>query len=124
MAQAAEFIAVLFLARDIAHREHLRVNGPGSYAKHVALNTFYDEIVGLTDSLTEAYQGRNGILKNIPLLENEFGIGSVTGFQKQLEWIESNRYKAISKEDTALQNIIDEIVALYLSLIYKLKNLA
>lgn len=120
----AEFIAVLFLARDIAHREHLRVSGPGSSARHVALNTFYDEIVDLADSLAESYQGRHGIIKNIPLLENEFPGAIVNSIQKQLDWIEANRYKAVAKEDTALQNIIDEIVALYLSTLYKLKNLA
>lgn len=124
MANANEFIAVLFLARDIAHREHLRVSGPGSYAKHIALNTFYDEIVGLADSLTEAYQGRHGLIRDIPLLQNEFGGSIVTSMQKQLEWIESNRAKAIGKDDTALQNIVDEIVALYLKTQYKLKNLA
>lgn len=124
MANASEFIAVLFLARDIAHREHLRVSGPGSHAKHVALNEFYDGIVDLADSLTEAYQGRHGILKAIPLLENEFSGPIVSSIQKQLDWIESNRAQAIGKDDSALQNIVDEIVALYLKTQYKLKNLA
>lgn len=119
-----QFIAVLFLARDIAHREHLRVSGPGSYARHMALGSFYEGIVDLADSLAESYQGRHGIIKTIPLLENEFPGAIVNSIQKQLDWIESNRYKAVSKEDTALQNIIDEIVALYLSTLYKLKNLA
>jgi hypothetical protein len=34
------------------------------------------------------------------------------------------RYKVCDKDESALQNIIDEIVALYLSTIYKLKFLA
>lgn len=119
-----EFIAVLFLARDIAHREHLRVSGLGSYAKHVALNDFYDGIVDLADSLAEAYQGRHGLIRDMPLLDNMFNGAIVSSIQKQLDWIEANRYKAVSKDDTALQNIIDEIVALYLSTLYKLKNLA
>jgi hypothetical protein len=119
-----EFIAVLFLARDIAHREHLKVSGPGSYARHMALGAFYEGIVDLADSLAEAYQGRHGIIKTIPLLENEFPGAIVSSIQKQLDWIEANRYKAVSKDDTALQNIIDEIVALYLKTLYKLKNLA
>jgi len=32
-----QFIAVLFLARDLAHRAHLAATGPGSFAKHEAL---------------------------------------------------------------------------------------
>lgn len=120
----AQFIAVLFLARDIAHREHLRVSGAGSFAKHMALGSFYEEVIELADSLAEAYQGRHGIIKNMPLLDNEFDGEIVSSIQKQLKWIESNRFKAVDKDDTALQNIIDEIVALYLSTLYKLKNLA
>ena len=119
----AQYIAVLFLARDIAHREHLRVTGRGSYAKHEALGAFYESVIGLADSLAEAYQGRNGIIKDIPLLENEFPGEIVTSIKNQLQWLESNRYKAVTKEDTPLQNIIDEIVSLYLSTLYKLQNL-
>lgn len=119
----AQYIAVLFLARDIAHREHLRVTGKGSYAKHQALGAFYESIIELADSLAEAYQGRNGIIKDIPLLENEFPGDIVTSIKNQLKWLESNRYKAVTKDETALQNIIDEIVSLYLSTLYKLQNL-
>lgn len=119
----AQYIAVLFLARDIAHREHLRVTGTGSYAKHQALGTFYESVIGLADSLAEAYQGRHGIIKDIPLLENEFQGDIVTSIKNQLKWLEANRYKAVTKEETSLQNIIDEIVSLYLSTIYKLQNL-
>ena len=38
--------------------------------------------------------------------------------------IEKMRYEVVEKTDTALQNIIDEIVGLYLSTLYKLKFLA
>ena len=34
------------------------------------------------------------------------------------------RYNVCDKDDSALQNIIDEIVGLYLSTLYKLKFLA
>jgi len=119
----AQYIAVLFLARDIAHREHLRVTGKGSFAKHQALGAFYEYVIELADSLAEAYQGRHGIIKDIPLLENEFQGDIVTSIKNQLKWLEANRYKAVTKDDTPLQNIIDEIVSLYLSTLYKLQNL-
>jgi hypothetical protein len=38
--------------------------------------------------------------------------------------IEDARYDVCDKNETALQNIIDEIVGLYLSTLYKLKFLA
>ena len=44
--------------------------------------------------------------------------------QKQLDEIEKERYIVFKKDDTALQNIIDEIVGLYLSTLYKLKFLS
>ena len=114
-------IAVLFLSRDLAHREHLRTN---SYSQHMALNTFYEEVIGLADSLAEAYQGRHGIIDDIPLLKDEDKNNNpVAMLEKHLSWVEKTRYTAVDKTDTAIQNIIDEVVALYLSTLYKLKNL-
>jgi len=40
-----KLIATMFLSREVAHREHLRVIGPGSFSIHSALGTFYTEIV-------------------------------------------------------------------------------
>lgn len=117
-----DLIALLFLSRDVAHRQHLKVSGPGSYAAHVALGTFYDEVIDLADSLAEAYQGRNGIIEDIPYLDTDDG-DAIAVLEKHMKWIEDNRYEAIPRTDTALQNTVDEIVGLYLSTLYKLKNL-
>jgi hypothetical protein len=38
--------------------------------------------------------------------------------------VEEARYEVCQKTDTPIQNIIDEIVGLYLSTLYKLKFLA
>lgn len=118
-----QLIGLLFLARDVAHREHLRVTGPSSFAKHMALGEFYASIIELADTVAEAYQGRNGIIKDLPLLENEYGDDIIVVLERQLAWIEANRYNAVPREDTSIQNIIDEVVGQYLSTLYKLKNL-
>lgn len=118
-----ELIGLLFLSRDLAHRAHLRVSGPGSFAAHSALGGFYEEIVGLTDKLAEAYQGRKGIIKDIPLVEHDGEEDITKVLEQHLSWIEENRYDAIPKTDSALQNMVDEVVGLYLSTLYKLKNL-
>ena len=115
-----QFIAVLFLARDLAHRAHLRTTGPGSFAAHEALGEFYPAVVDLADTLTEAYQGCELVLIDIPLLDNEFPGEIKESLQAQLKWLKANRYKAVKREETHLQNIIDEIVALYDRTIYKL----
>jgi len=40
----------------------------------------------------------------------------------QLTLVEQLRYTAVDKQQTAVQNLIDEAVALYLSTLYKLRT--
>jgi hypothetical protein len=118
--KANEFVGLLFLGRDVAHSTHLNTR---SYSKHMALNAFYDDIVGLADSFAETYQGRFGLIGqvSIPAVTKT---SNITEFlQGQLDEIEKNRYTFCKESETALQNIIDEIVALYLQTLYKLKFL-
>jgi len=63
--KCADFVGTLFLARDVAHSVHLNTR---SFAKHSALNEFYDEIVELADKFAEAYQGRHGLIGPISLM--------------------------------------------------------
>jgi len=115
-----QLIAILFLSRELAHREHLRTK---SYSQHVALNTFYDEVIDRADAIAEAYQGRYGIIDKIPLLDNDMAGSIDMVLEKQLDAVEKLRYTAVEKSDTTIQNLIDEAVALYLSTLYKLRNL-
>jgi hypothetical protein len=119
--KAADFVGMMFLSRDVAHSVHLNTR---SYSKHVALNTFYDEIVDLADKFAEAYQGRHGLIGPISLMNARKTSNVLEFLQDQLEELEKARYEVCDKTDTALQNIIDEIVGLYLSTIYKLRFLA
>jgi hypothetical protein len=115
-----EFIATLFLTRELAHRYHLSTK---SYSQHKALQNFYDDLLDLTDDLAEITQGAHGIL-NIPILTEKSGYKEpLYCIAEKLKYVETNRYKAFSKEDTALQNKIDEIVETFLRTIYKLENL-
>lgn len=117
----AEFIGCMFLARDVAHSVHLNTR---SYAKHKALNKFYDGIVDLADTFAEMYQGRHGLIGPISLHSAKKTSNIVEFLTDSLAEIEAERYKVCDKDDTALQNIIDEIVGLYLSTLYKLRFLA
>jgi hypothetical protein len=117
----AEFIGCMFLARDVAHSVHLNTR---SFAKHKALGGFYDNVIDLADKFAEAYQGRHGLIGPISL-HSARKTSNITEFlEDSLKEIEDARYKVCDKSDTALQNIIDEIVGLYLSTLYKLKFLA
>jgi len=117
----ADFVGTLFLARDVAHSVHLNTR---SFAKHSALNEFYDAIVDLADKFAEAYQGRHGMIGPITLMSAK-KTGNILEFlQDSLADIEKMRYEVCDKSDSPLQNIIDEIVGQYLSTLYKLKFLA
>jgi hypothetical protein len=119
--KAADFVGHLFLARDVAHSVHLNTR---SYAKHKALGSFYDKVVDLADSFAEAYQGRHGLIGPISLQTAKKNGNIVEFLQDSLDEIEANRYKICDEDESAIQNIIDEIVALYLSTLYKLRFLA
>jgi hypothetical protein len=115
-----EFIATLFLTRELAHRYHLSTK---SYSQHKALQNFYEDLLDLIDDLAEMTQGAHGLL-NIPILTEKSGYKEpLYCIADKLKYVENNRYKAYSKEDTALQNKIDEIVETFLRAIYKLENL-
>jgi DNA-binding ferritin-like protein len=111
-------IALLLSSRDTAHRQHWNTN---SFSQHKTLNEFYDSILELTDSLMEKYQGRHGRVE-VPELEEKdtYSKDPSSILKKHLDWIEKARYAAVPKEDTALQNIIDEIVGQYLETLYLL----
>lgn len=115
------FIGMLFQARNVAHSVHLNTR---SYSKHMALAGFYDEIVELTDKFAEAYQGRHGLIGPIQVPESGKTSNIVDYLQAQVEEIEEYREKLVDRKDTPLNNIIDEIVGLYLSTLYKLRFLA
>jgi hypothetical protein len=111
---AASLVALLFLARDAAHKEHLSA---GSYSRHVALQEFYDAITPLADDFAEAYQGCDGKLLDIPVFCMEY-TGPLDFIDKHIKWINTNRSKISS--ESFLQNIIDEILQTYAKARYKL----
>ena len=117
----ADLIGHLFLARDVTHSVHLNTR---SYAKHKALGKFYENVIGLADDLAEAYQGRHGLIGPITLHSAKKTNNVIEFLEDSLKDVEDMRYKVCDKDDTAIQNIIDGIVDLYLSTLYKLKFLA
>jgi hypothetical protein len=112
---------MLFLARDVTHSAHLNTR---SYAKHIALNEFYDGVIDLADKFAEAYQGKYGLIGPISLMSAKKTNNVVEFLEGQLADLEKMRYKVVDKECTPLQNIIDEIFGLYYTTLYKLKFLA
>lgn len=115
----AEFIDRMFGERNASHLEHLRSK---SYAQHVALGAFYDEVVDLTDRFVEAYQGNKGIVDTTGLSCCAHSGGMEEQLAENAAWLNENRNE-LSAGVNALSNIIDEIIELHLSTRYKLVNL-
>lgn len=113
-----QLVPKVFAARNAAHLAHWST---GSYAQHVALGDFYDGIVDLLDKLVEAYQGNFGKIKVEELEDDEQG-EVLAVLDRDVVWISDNRTQ-IANGVPALENIVDELTGLYLSTIYKLRNL-
>lgn len=116
-----KLIAKVFYARNLAHFQHWKATGTGSYARHVALGEFYDGIIDAIDALVEAHQAVNGLIDGIP------GPGTTKTdvlevLEADAEWIEKN-HEDICGGNRALANLVDGVTGVYLSAIYKLKNL-
>lgn len=121
-----DMIALLFLSREQAHRAHFKASGVGSYAAHVALNDFYDNIIDIADSIVEKYQGEMGVLIDIPFLEpSDASQADVYGtilaeLKAHKGWIDQHRYEVCPNDKSAIQNLIDSAVEVYEEAIYKI----
>lgn len=112
------FVMRLMHARTDGHIMHLQSR---SYAEHMALQTFYEDLSDLIDSFVEAYQGLYGLIEEYPS-------GYIAPDDKPAAYMENFRktVSALRKQlpdDSELQNIIDEIAALIDATIYKLRFL-
>lgn len=116
--QAAAFVSVLLHSATNAHFMHLQTK---SYAAHVALGDYYEDVVGLTDKWAEAYQGCYSVIKDYP--SNYHLAKDPVKYLTQInDFVEAAR-KTLP-EETQLQNIVDEICELIDSTLYKLKTFA
>jgi DNA-binding ferritin-like protein len=116
-----QLIARVFYARNVAHFEHWRATGEGSFAKHMALGSFYEEVIEEIDDLVEAYQGAFKLIGNIPAPETPKG-DVLKLLEADAKWIEEN-HESICQGNRAVANLIDSLTGVYLSTIYKLRNL-
>ena len=116
-----QLVSRVFYARNLAHFTHWRVKGPGSFAKHMALGAFYDEVIDAIDALVEAYQGVFGLIGDIPACPAKADI--LDALKGDAEWIEAN-HEAICQGNRAVANLLDSVTDKYITAIYKLENLS
>ena len=116
----AQFVAVLLHSGTVTHLQHFATK---SYAQHSALRKYYNNIVDLADSYAEAY---SGAYEQIPIsaYSNDFSISKdPEAYLKMIKrYVDAHRKDL--PDDTALQNIVDEIVGQVDSTLYKLRFLS
>lgn len=100
-------------------RKHLRTH---KYSKHMALNDFYEEMPDKVDDLIEAWMGVNGKkVKSFDNIIKSKNMGTLT-YLKELRKVVKDGYPLMNGEKE-LEAILDDIVELIDSTLYKVKEL-
>lgn len=116
-----DFVSRMFAIRDAAHLAHWAAKGKGSFAAHMALGDFYDELIDKLDAYVEVYQGYFGLIG--PVRPTPYSRDDVMGQIRSLAaWMEEH-CDDICREKPALENLLQDIEGLFASTYYKLKNL-
>ena len=116
--EIGEFLLILMHSStntQILHRQ------TRSFSEHMALGAYYEAIIPLVDTLTEAIQGLQEEIIQYPA---DYYSPAETGLEelKSLkDYVKEERSEL--PQDTEIQNIIDEISSLIDGTLYKLKFL-
>lgn len=117
--KAGEFIGTLLHSATITHFMHLQTT---SYAAHVALGTYYDEIVDLVDAVAESIQGCYGeIIRDYPNMFANVTNEPLEYLTMLKDYVSQNRQNL--PQESNIQNEIDNIATLIDSTLYKLRFL-
>lgn len=108
-----QFVPYCFALRSQIHLFHFQTT---SFAEHKALDGFYNDIVELIDSLVETYQGIYGRVKVDPKTtenienykDNKQVVKTISAYVKECKKMK----KSTKEDDSDLQNILDEMIAL------------
>jgi DNA-binding ferritin-like protein len=118
----SKFISKLLESREMAQVYHWTVKGDmGSHAAHLALQTYYEEVIEFIDDIVEIYQGQYGLIEGYDVIDTTDAKSKdrLDYFKETVEFVKSGR-TCIKSEDTHIHNIVDELIALQYKTIYKL----
>lgn len=116
--EIGEFLLILMHSStntQILHRQSR------SFSEHMALGAYYEAIIPLVDTLTEAIQGLQEKIIDYP---SDYYSPAATGLeelQSLKDYVKEERDDL--PKDTEIQNIIDEIAQLIDGTLYKLRFL-
>lgn len=113
MSSISEITDLVFKDADAAHKAHLYSQ---SYAEHMALGEFYEGARDAIDELAEAMIGLGDVVPSSPM----------SAPAKELEkcYVELMKMrKGVCDGDPTLENLYDNLTAVYVKAIYKLSRL-
>lgn len=115
-----QLVSRVFFTRNAAHLAHWKTK---SYSEHMSLGDFYDALIDKIDSIVETYQGYFDLIAMVPPKTGPLLPGDITRLiSEDCDWIMENR-EEIAKDNSAVENLIDDLLATYMSTLYKLRNL-
>jgi hypothetical protein len=107
-------------ARALSTTTHFAHLSTDSFSEHTALSTFYEEIVEELDAFCESYIGLYGKFITMPPIQPQMQIATDAIIEFR-DWLTENR--SLITDDSSLQNLIDAIMELCNTTIYKLQKL-
>jgi DNA-binding ferritin-like protein len=120
-----DLLSMLMHSRTQAHVFHLRVS-PNALALHLALQSYYEDIVDLIDGIAESYQGMSGLIEFKPVkgIDNDADKDNIISyFEDLVKFVHTERMNDELKGISFVQNEIDNVEKLIYSTLYKLRNL-
>lgn len=117
-----QLIARVFATRNAVHIAHWKAKGDGSFARHMALGDFYDDLIDKIDGIVEMYQGAFGLIDKVETTSVD-AEKIMDHIGEEANWIEDNRSE-IAGGVCAIENAVDDLTGAYLRTFYKLKNLS
>ena len=116
----AMFLSILLASRTQAHIYHLQT---ASYAQHIALEEYYNEIVDLIDDYAEVCQGLHGLIIGYKVPQEYIEDGNPIKYFTEIRDFLSRIDDVLDDEDE-LVSIRDDIKTLVSKTLYKLSNLS
>lgn len=115
-----QLVSRVFYTRNAMHLAHWSEQ---SGYRHETLGALYKSIVDDLDAIVEAFQGCFTLIKKVPPRPGPMEVDNVEKhLAEEVDWIDENRER-ISKDFSAIENLVDTLSATYLSALYKLRNL-
>jgi len=110
-----EFFLKLLHASTNGHLLHLQTK---SYAKHKALQSYYEKLPDAVDSIIEQYQGAYQIIVEYPNMYEPPKVDPLQEVTSIRDFIVANR--AVVGPYTSLQNEVDTLLSIVEATMYKL----